>query len=233
MSFFNPKRILARLIISGMILAIGPKNAHPSQKVFSLDLPNTTPLQALVSFSSQNRLPLGIVLSDQPSLCTPQKRISFVNVTAENVLDGVLLDSGYHWLMENGVFVVKPVPADAMIDRVLQLRYPRFQTMDTTMQGLGVILSGYIQASLDPSQGFAGNILSSSESTRVKPFVLENLSVEQIANYIVSLDEKGAWVLSTEPQKPNRKISLNIYGYKDNASILAHFPCPTPQPATK
>ncbi len=223
----------ARLMILGTMLAFGHENARSSQKVFSLELQNVTPLQALISFSAQNRFPLGVVLSDQPSLCVRQKKLSFVNVTAEKLLDGLLSDSGYHWLLENGVFVIKPAPSDETADHILQLRYPQFQTMDTTMQGLGVILSGYIQSSLEPDKGYAGNILSSSESTRVKSFVLENVTVEQIANYIVSLDEKGAWILKTESQKPGRKINLNIYGYKDNAEVLAHLPCSTPQPVTK
>lgn len=94
------------------------------------------------------------------------------------------------------------------------------------MQGLGVVLSGYIQSRLEPEKGFAGNVLSSTQSAMVKPFRLEN-AVKQIANHIVSLDEKGVWILRTAPegQSQAEKVQLKIYGYKDDAAILAHMGC--------
>ena len=225
--FVNMKQLLRGIpILAIMIAACGAvENIQSAPKLFSIDLQDTTILQGLVDFSLQNRLPIGIVLSDNPGLCHPQRKLTLKDVTAEKIVDSMLQDSGYRWSLENGVFVVKPISTSGLPNRVLQLKYSRFESMNTTMQGLGVLLSSYIQSSLEPEKGYAGNILASSESARIKPFVLENSTVEQIANHIVSRDDKGAWILRTAPQKESGNVRVEIYGYKDDAQILRKLPC--------
>ena len=221
------KQLLRRIpILAIMIAACGAvENSQLTPKLFSIDLQDTTILQGFVDFSLQKRLPIGIVLTDSPSLCQPQRKLTLKDVSAERIVDSMLQDSGYRWSLESGVFVVKPISLSGLPNRVLQLKYSRFESMNTTMQGLGVLLSSYIQSSLEPEKGYAGNILASSESARIKPFVLENSTVEQIANHIVSLDDKGAWILRTAPQKESGNVRVEIYGYKDDAQILRKLPC--------
>lgn len=65
---------------------------------------------------------------------------------------------------------------------------------------------------------------------KTPPFSLHNVSVEQIANFIVSLGSKGVWTLtSNAPEEPaNRKITdlrLNTYGYKDDVNALKSNLC--------
>lgn len=216
-------------LIFGVSAALSAETAKSQSgpELFSIEAHNTTSLQALMDFSAQNHVPLGIVLADHPSLCIPQTKLVLKNVTLEKILDTLLLHSGYTWSSRHGVYLIKPDLAAEQAGGILQLKYSRFESMETTMQGLGVVLSGYIQSRLEPDKGFAGNILSSTQSTTVKPFRLENVTVEQIANYIVSLDEKGVWILRTAPegQSPAEKVALKIYGYKDDAAILAHMGC--------
>lgn len=61
-----------------------------------------------MDFSAQNRVPLGIVLADHPSLCIPQTKLVLKNVTLEKILNTLLLYSGYIWSSHNGVYLIKP-----------------------------------------------------------------------------------------------------------------------------
>jgi hypothetical protein len=93
------------------------------------------------------------------------------------------------------------------------------------------MLSGYITALLHPGQGHAGDILSSSDSEKTPPFSLHNVSVEQIANFIISLGSKGVWILTpTAPSELAGKVKiadlhLRTYGYKDDANYLMSNIC--------
>ena len=201
------------------------KPAQPAG--FSIDYQNTTALQALIDFSVRNQIPIGIVLVSDSGLCAPRERLAMKNAPAEKIMDSLLVNSGYAWSNNDGVFVIKPKVVPETSDRVLRLKYPRFKSTATTLQGLGIVLSGLIRSSLE-SGGYATSILSSSDSTTVKPFTLENVTVEEIANYIVRLNGKGAWILEPNPYESGqvKKGRLQIYGYGDDAGSLKSLSCP-------
>ena len=108
------------------------------------------------------------------------------------------------------------------------MRFNTYNGMNTTIQGLGVILSGYIRSRLFPGRGYAGNILSSTDAEKVTAFTLQNASVEEIADYIVSRGTKGIWLLhalSDGEEKRPRDVDLKIYGYKDDGIELESMSC--------
>lgn len=222
--------LLAGIIILGFLpmasVAIDGNQARST--LFSVDLHNVTSLQGLIGFSVQNRIAIGIVLTPKPGLCGTLKRLALTNVTVRRIMDGLLNHSGYTWSYDNGVFVIRPRSIPASSEHILRLRYPVFKSSETTFQGLGITLSGSILSTLEPDAGYAASVLSSSESRKVKPFTLENVTVEQIADYIVGLDGKGAWILAPDPYDAIKggKNGLRIYGYEDDARALKGLSCP-------
>jgi hypothetical protein len=210
-------------------MAVATDGNHQPSALYSIDLHDTTSLQGLIDFSIQNQIAIGVVLSPHAGLCTTQRRLVLKNVTAEKIMDGLLRHSGYIWTFDKGVFVISPKSMPASSEQILHLRYPSFKSPETTLQGLGIVLSSSINSALDPNAGSAFSILSSSDSKTIKPVSLENVTVEQIANHIVSLNGKGAWILDPNPYESGKsgKSVLHIYGYEDDARVLRNLPCPT------
>jgi hypothetical protein len=112
-----------------------------------------------------------------------------------SVMEAALAGSNYVWSTEGGVIVIKPRTLPESSKYILGLKFERFTGMETTLQGLGIILNGYIQSKLHPAEGFTGDILQSPDAEKVGPLDLTNVTVEQNANQIVSQDGKGAWIL--------------------------------------
>ncbi len=199
-------------------------------KLFTVNLTNITPMQGLVRFGTENHVPIGIVVGPSTGLCSPLRNIDLANAPAERVLDTLIPGPEYVWSNEGGVFVIKPRTLPENSQFLLQLRFDHFGTLRTTIQGLGIILAARIRGLLHPSEGFAGNILSSPDAEQVNPIKLENATVEEIANHIVLQASKGLWILYRVPKEP-LQIAQHIftYGYSDDAGILSNLSCSNPK----
>src|ERR1041385_1229656 len=124
-----------------------PKAKQP--ETFTVSYKDTTVLQALLDFSMRNQIASGIVLVPDSGVCVPLKNLTIKNARIENILDGLLKDSGYAWSNDHGVYLIKPKIIPQSSDRVLHLKYPQFTSKETTLQGLGIILSARIRSSLE------------------------------------------------------------------------------------
>ena len=205
--------------------------AQSRPDVVSVNLQNVSPLQGVLRFAVENRIPLGVVLSPQAGLCDSTKTVTLKNVPIGRVFDGLLAGSDYGWFVEDGVFVVRPRTLPASSANMLGLKFEQFTGMKTTIQGLGIILAGYIHGKLRPDEGYAGDILASNNAESVGPLDLRDVTVKQIANQIVSLDGKGAWILYPVPEDPARAIDarrLYVYGYSDDSRVLTELSCANP-----
>lgn len=202
-------------------------SAQPSQlnerTTASLTARGQTPLQCALQFGLQNRVPVGIVLSGDGSLCKSRKSIAQANGTVGRLMTEVLSGTSYTWSAEHGIVEIKPVAIPQPQASILRMKINRFGGIDTTIQGLGIILTGDIKAQLHPNEGYAGDILSSPDAETIPPFQLRDKSVEQVANYIVSLGGKGVWLLDSS--------EIRTFGYKEDAKALSGLTCPAPQTA--
>jgi len=199
--------------------------------LFNVSLQNVNSLQGVLKFATENRVPIGIILNSQISLCNSSRNVSLKSVRIGSVLDTLLAGSDYVWSIDNGVFLVKPRNLQESSNYVMDLKFERFTGMKSTIQGLGIILAGYIQGELRPREGYAGDILQSTDSEQVGPLDLTNVTVKQIANNIVSLDGKGVWVLYPIPENTSQIAAvrrLYIYGYSDDSRTIADLSCDNP-----
>jgi len=197
------------------------------QKQVSFDTHGQNTMHSLVQLASQERIPLGIIV-DRDTLCKQPQSVHFAELAFADVVRSLLVDSGNTWFINNGVLEVRPTHTPEPATQILSIRFDEFNALSTTVQGLGIILSGYIRSRLYPGQGYAGDILSSSDSEKVASFTLHNVSAEDIANAIVSRASKGVWILYAAfdgKEKLPRHIALRTYSYRDDAKILQDIPC--------
>lgn len=205
-----------------------PPSAHTERVSFAVY--DQDILHALLRLGSQERIPMGIVLDNENTLCGARKTIEVTNVSLAQVMKTMLVGSYDTWGTNDGVITVKPKQIPDATARVLNMKFDKFgggHTV-TTIQGIGSVLSGWIDSTLHPGQGFAGDILSSPDSERIRPFTLRKASVEKILDYTVSLGSKGVWILH-QPTVDSRgrfsDVDLHTYGYKDDSWVLKTLSC--------
>jgi hypothetical protein len=190
---------------------------------------NQSILEAVIAFGMNEQLPMGIVLMKPKDLCKPQETRTFTDVPVDALLSLLLADTDYKWTETDGVIEIGPTKQSEADKTFLNVRIKKFGAPRSTIQGIGIVLSGYVTALPHPGQGYAGDILSSSDAEKTPPFSLQNASVEQIANFIVSLGSKGVWILapitSGESAGKVTNLRLRTYGYKDDANFLRNSLC--------
>lgn len=220
-------------IIAVVNVAVGQNDETVSQQTFSFDMKNSSLLQGLLKFGSENQLPLGIVLQPGDLLCRTTRSLSIKEAPAGQIIEKILEGSDYVAENKRGVWTVMPRNIPAGSSYLLNTRMEQFGTMRTTLQGLGIILAGYIRAHLRPNEGYAGDIVSSTTAENVEPFTLHNVTVEETANHIVTLAGKGIWILYAVPDNPREVVArhLYIYGYKDDVGVIEGLSCKNPDPA--
>ena len=218
---------LAHLAILGRL--IGAENAIDIQRQVSITMIDQNIMQTLVRLGSQESIPIGIVLDKTNALCNQRKSVTAVNRALGQVMTDLLAASGEVWSVEDGVIEVKPKQVSEASVHILNMTFSEYRSMDTTIQGLGIILSGNIYSRVNPRQGYAGNILSSLDAEKVPAFRLQNVSVKQIANHIISLGNKGMWIFYPQPEDAQQNIAqhvqLSTYGYKDDKRVLETVSC--------
>jgi hypothetical protein len=203
----------------------GAKMSHldPHTQTVSISV-NSSVLLALIKLGSDTHTPLGVVLEEgkPEKLCEEHRQITVQDRPMADFLDALLTRSNYIWSADGGVIVIQPAHLSDDVSRVLNMKFDRFGGMQTTMQGLGINLTGWIHARLHPeASGFAADILSSPDAEQFSQLEIRNASVEQILNHIVSLGSKGIWILRLRQNfERTRDIDLHTYSYKDDARGL-------------
>jgi hypothetical protein len=185
-----------------------------------------TVLQQLIQLASNQNVPMGIVIKNSDLLCKTKASQNYTEVELSKIIDDFLLGSGYEWNLHDGVLEVRPRSEMGQIDaRVLQTKLTTFSGINTTIQGLGVILAGYVRAVLFPGEGYAGNIMASLDAETIPPFTLQDVTAEEVADSIVSRGSKGVWMLYQMTRVDEKQVNLRAFGYKDDATILRKTPC--------
>lgn len=200
----------------------GPLPNDPHTQTVSISV-NTSILPAAIKFGTDTHTPIGIVLdTDKPeTLCEEYRHFAVQDTPVPEFLNHLLAGSDYFWAFEGQVVVIRPTHLSDQTRRVLDMTFDRFGGMRTTMQGLGTTLHGWIYSKLNPGSGFAGEILSSLDSEHFAQFNMQNASVEQILNAIVSLGSKGIWVIQLPKDFERKKdVDLHTYSYKDDAHSI-------------
>lgn len=132
---------------------------------------DTSVLRALIKFGSETRIPIGIVLDTvkPEKLCEEHRQFALQSRPVSEFLNRLLAQSSYVWFFDQGVILVRPAHVPDRSAQALEMKFDRFGRIPTTMQGIGIILSGWIYSRLHPeARGFAGDILSSRTVSQVR-----------------------------------------------------------------
>lgn len=203
-----------------------------AQDVLSMDLQkqtistsvDTSIMRALTNLGNDRRIPIGIVLEtgNPHQLCEDNRQVTIRDRPISDFIDELLAHSNYAWSVNNGVIVIRPAHVTDQLNRVLSIKFDRFGGIQTTMQGLGIVLNTWVYSRLHPeAKGYGGDILSSLDADQFPHFEVRDASVEQILNKIVSLGSKGMWLFQLDKDfEHNRNVDLNTYSYKDDANAL-------------
>lgn len=171
---------------------------NPGSKVtFKCD--RTTPLDLVRAVGRQARIPIGVVLGEDPSgLSKSIRSFDLEKVDARFALLKAIEDTGYSLKEENQVIVLIAGDLTPRQRSLLAHRYSGLKPGPSkTMIELGFDLTMWMRAAIDPSKGFGASI---STSANEEQFTLEGISAattEEIADKIVSLGSKGMWIFRT------------------------------------
>src|SRR4051812_38552879 len=144
----RPLRFAGVLIV--LIMMVSIQAGSRSSDLFNDSMQNVNSLQGILRFGTENHIPVGIILNSQISLCNSPRNVSLKSVSIGTVMDRLLVASEYVWSMDEGVLMVRPRNLPESSSYVLNLKFERFTGMKSTIQGLGIILSGYNTASSAP-----------------------------------------------------------------------------------
>jgi hypothetical protein len=157
-----------------------------------------TALQALLRLGTETRTPLGLVQNGR-RLCESKTDISIAGESVGSIVDRLASPIGYAWSVENGVVVIKPRTPSISTLQLLNTSIPRFAAPRTTLEGLGVFLAIDVRAVFHPERGSAGSLSRSPDATLVGPLEINNITVEQALNVIVTQATSGGWILHPVP----------------------------------
>ncbi len=174
--------------------------SNPNAEV-TLACRDATAFELIESIGRQTRIPIGIVLGENPDLLAKTKHTSrLFHVDAKSALLEAVTGTGYIVGESQAGFLLTAGDLTSRQSEVLSKQLLDFRANpNTSMVELGSQLNMWFQSAVDPPQGFGGSILGSTNDERFTLQALPPLTVQQIADEIVSLGSKGIWVLTTDP----------------------------------
>ncbi len=152
---------MLKVILAVCLFALVPGEARgvPSsdlqKQTISISV-DTSILQALITFGSETRIPIGIALETKKphQVCEEHRQLIVRDRPVSEFLDELLARSDYAWSATDGVIVIRPAHVSNKIRRVLDMKFDKFGGDPwLTMQGLGIILSNWIYSRLHPEVG--------------------------------------------------------------------------------
>jgi len=183
-----------------------------------------TPLDVVRSVGRQTRIPIGIVLGEDPrALSKSSRAFDLENVDAKLALLTAIQGTGYSLKEENHVMVLVAGDLTLRQTSLLAYSFSGFNPEpDQTMVGLGVYLTELMRAAADPRRGFGASISVSSNEER---FTLEGTpaaSTEEIADRIASLGSKGMWIFGADASATSRastdEVVIEPYQHYSNSA---------------
>ena len=166
----------------------------------------------------QTRIPIGVVLGeDLDKLSRTKHSFDLERVDAKAALLAAIDGTEYSIKDENGVIVLVAGDLAPYQRALLAHRFTDFppQTSDT-MVSLGVTLTIWLRAVVDPTAGSGASILGSTNEEHLTLKVAPVATTEDIANQIVSLGSKGMWVfrVGASPLSGVSAVDVDIEPYQ-------------------
>ena len=120
--------------------------------------------------------------------------------------------AGYRWMLRDSVVTVTHSGALTGRSNLLNIRVQHFKIPESTMQHAGVVLAINLYSVLNPhSGGVAGDYAGGNPKYLTGPFDLENKTVREILDRIVSQHRNGAWIVQQPPWTMGRDLGYGFW----------------------
>lgn len=182
-----------------------------SRRVPFFEVKQRNLVDALLSFGSQEHIPIGIEYIDKAAF---QQRIilEFRERKVKDILDALTHPLGYRWSITGLVVSVTHDGALVGKSNLLNTRIPQFRIGETSMHEASLALYLHLYFVLNPkSRGIAGDSPGGNPAFRAGPFDLKNATVREILNQIVSHHSSGAWVVQQPPWTMGKDLGHGIW----------------------
>jgi hypothetical protein len=184
---------------------------------------SATPLELIRAVGFQTRLPIGVALGNDLDALSTKHPYDLDRVGARSALLKAIEGTGYSIRNENNVMVLIAPDMTPHQRDLLTHEYRDFKPgPNESMTELGVMLTMWMRAAMDPKLGFATSILGSTNDERFTLSVPPVATTEQIANEIVGQGSKGIWILRVSRSLPSGELSDRVdiepYQHYTNAS---------------
>jgi hypothetical protein len=195
-----------------------------TENLVSFKCDSATPLELIRAVGFQTRLPIGVALgNDLDALSRTKHSYDLDRVGARSALVKAIEGTGYSITNENNVMVLIAPDLTPHQRDLLTHEYRDFKPgPNESMTSLGVMLTMWMRAAIDPKLGFATSILGSTNDERFALSVPSVATTEQIANEIVGQGSKGIWILRVSPLLLSGELSDTVdiepYQHYTNAS---------------
>lgn len=190
-----------------------------------------TPMNAVSAIALQSHAPIGIVIGEQQNkLCQTPVPFDIRDMTVKNALAKIGAASEYSLRDENGVLVLVASDLTRWQEAVLKHRFEAIGgDPKVTMSVMATRLTGWIRMAMGNVTTFAGATLYSPDSQEINMPALRDVSVEEVADFIVTRGDKGMWVLHGATENPTSpaELTVDIYSYHDDEASLRHLSCKT------
>jgi hypothetical protein len=207
--------------------------AHPSGAETGVQVSFTSKqafaLDALTAIILQAHVPIGIEFGDSENrLCGEMRAYSITNENPAEAIDKVLANTGYSIRRKDGVSLLVSPDLSGREQSLLNHIYASFPAdSGSTMFGLGVQLTGWMQIEAEHAHSFAAATSRSTTSEKISIGTLTSVSTEQIANRIVLHGQKGVWMFRPLTTGPEDQIDYRvmILSYADNTNEIRQISC--------
>lgn len=210
---------LLRILVVSLALGCSGKGISVAQEA-------STPLQRIMVIAREAKLPLGIVLGADRSLCQAGTW-PLPNRTADPIGDIGAIGRRYGYTLDGtGPPVLRnSVTVSEHLREGLRFRYSNFPSLRGTMPYLSATLAGWMLSEYGHAGGWAMSIGSAPGAEEFQLSASVGASTEEIADKIVSLSGGGIWIASDQGGDAANGLRLRAYSYADDLKFIQFVKC--------
>jgi len=186
-------------------------------------------MTAISAIGHQAHLPIGIIVGkDYGRLCRLSGSFDFKGSDPRDALRKVAEHAGYTLTEDGGAQVLTAPDLAPWQQEVLNYRVTAFPGLkNETMAYMGMMLTGWIQTTIGQGHGFAGSVLGSLTDRQLSLPPMRSVSIQEIADRIVSLDDGGIWIMKPTVNNPEgpKDVEIEVISYRDRPDASAQITC--------
>jgi len=201
--------------IALLLVALCSDSLCPKCTILAQKVPQTR-LAALITLAQARKKPIGFMVGGDGELCLPVHGTVEPGAFEEQ-LTAVLAGSNYVFSNVGEVTLVARRDPSADEQRLIAERFDQFTSRAASKKYLASLLNGYVAAKFAGAKGFIVEALGPPESEIVEVGRLVNVTPVEVANKIVTLGSKGAWITThrVSARFGDYPIVFDIIDYND------------------